>query len=159
MNNQVDFRPFSCHTPALETALDVLTGIAATGDLVVSANLIDDQTRTPLPPEAFDGEPIIPYIQQLEADSKVVLKKPVYLSAIHNRMLTDVSSRLQKTYLDRIDRLGFAISQVEALIQQAEQTVYREIYYARLERQMMQYRQQLEQAQAGLCRLQSMVGR
>ena len=66
MDSKGQFSPFSCQTPALEKILDVLSGIAATGDLVVSVELLDmnNGQRTALPPKAFDGDPVAPHIRK-----------------------------------------------------------------------------------------------
>ena len=145
-----NFRPFCCDVPELETALDALNSIVATGEVAVKVDLISNGQKTSLPPEAFDGELMGTHIQQLENDWKAVLNKPVNPKADFRQLLSHSSNRLHQTYQVRINWLEAAIIQTENLIQQAQQTLCPESYLPRLEMQLSQYQRQLQQAQNGL---------
>ncbi|NEU70493.1 hypothetical protein [Spirosoma agri] len=150
LDDQGHDRPFSCKVPQLEAAFEVLSAIAAAGDVVVSVDLLDNGQHIPLPAEAFDGEPIRPHIEKLEEDWKALLNKPVSSHAIHQQILTNFSWRLRETYQTRISWLEQAIAQTESRIQRMPRTAHWDSCYVRLEMQLTLYRCQLEQAQAGL---------
>ena len=128
----------------------MLSGIAATGDLVVSVELLDMENgqRAALPPEAFDGEPIAPHIRKLEADWKAQLNQPATLQAVY-QFLTNQAGKVQRNCQARIDRLDLAISQTQTRIEQMQARFYQDDFTRPLEDQLAQYRRQLVQAQAG----------
>lgn len=77
VNNQK--RYFSWWFSKLELAFDVMNAIQLTGARLLTAELIDDDQRTQLPVDAFDGDDI-PYsmrIQQLEREWQQVLNQSV----------------------------------------------------------------------------------
>lgn len=145
-------RPFSCQIPQLESAFEVLTSIVATGDVLVSVDLIDHQHGLSLPTEAFDGEPIGPHLEKLEAEWTALLARPVSLQMVY-QLLADMATRIQENNQARIDRLELAIHQTERHIQQVQHQVYLEACQVRLELQLTRYLLQLDRAQAGQRRL------
>jgi hypothetical protein len=153
MDREGNFRPFFCHVPKLEAAFDVLGTITATGDVLISVDLIDNGQRTPLPVEAFDGEPVGTHIKNLEHDWQALLNKPISLKSAHNRLLTGFSRLLHATYQTRIDWLELAIDDTNSRIRDLPHTPHWESCCVRLELQITLYLRQLEQAQIGQRRI------
>lgn len=69
-----DRRTFSLFTKNVEANLDLLNGFMDSGRVIHSAFVVDRLgSRTPLPLEAFDGQPVSEPMQALEIDFRKVL--------------------------------------------------------------------------------------
>lgn len=149
MDNEGQFRPFSSQLSTLEETFDVLSEFVRTGGIVVHVHLLDNGLRTPLPSEAFDGEPIASHIRKLEVEWTTLLNESVNPQSATHQLLTSCSGRLHETYQTRIDWLEAAIRKTEGRIHRLPRTAYWESCYIRFEMQMTLYRKQLKQAKAG----------
>ena len=113
-------RQFSCWLPELEVAFDFLNHIVAKGDVLVSAELIDQNQPTRLPVEAFDGISFLPVLQQLKLEWNTVLAEPPRLSIGSDvdkiRWFREQLAR----YEQRIIQLELMITDMNRLYQRAE---------------------------------------
>jgi hypothetical protein len=76
VDRQGELREFTCQLPDIDSGFDVLSELAATGNILVEARLFEEDSWTPLPPEAFDGQPISPRIRELQKDWQLILNQP-----------------------------------------------------------------------------------
>lgn len=92
-----EFRKFFCQLTELEVALDVLSTVAAHGDTIIKAHIIDEGIKTELPPQAFDGEPFSKSIGQLEMQWQTALSEPVCSALFTNNWQVEITrQRLKK---------------------------------------------------------------
>lgn len=70
-NNQI--REFVCQIYELETALGALSAIAAQGNKILEAYIIEEGKRTHLSTQAFDHQDLIRPIRQLQRELKLIL--------------------------------------------------------------------------------------
>lgn len=112
-DKQAEFRKFSCQITELEGALDLLSTITAQGDTIIEAHVIDEGTRTELPPEAFDGHPFFESLQELEVEWQTVLNEPVCSALLSNNYQVEVTRQRLKLYEDRIAQLTRIIDKFE----------------------------------------------
>ncbi|GAB4039093.1 hypothetical protein [Spirosoma gilvum] len=81
INKQQELRQFSCMLPELESGFELLNHIVASGDILISADLIEEGNRpTVLPVEVFDGISFLPILKQLEQDWTTSLAAPLRVS-------------------------------------------------------------------------------
>ena len=81
IDKEVQVRDFSCILDTLETAFDFLGLIAANGEQILKAEVIDNDERIQLPAEAFTrgGSCFSTPIQQLEHEWRQILAEPLDL--------------------------------------------------------------------------------
>lgn len=112
-------KTFSCHQDNLESAFDLLSQIVAQGDLIISAQIIDENSITELPPEAFDGESFTEAISKLEKQWQQLLNKPILLSP-QKYALIDLTRRRINNQNSRIADIDLTINRLDGLLKRAE---------------------------------------
>lgn len=152
IDTSAQFRDFFCQFAELETALDFLGTITSQGDTILKAHIIDDDKRTELSPEAFDGQPFTQPLHQLEKQWQVLLSDPMHLATPDTSWRIDFARQQIKLYDNRIAVIRLAISQIELLWQRAEESIQHESRRIQLidrYRQMLiRHQQQINQMQA-----------
>jgi len=77
IDQQGQWRDFSCRLTSLELAFDVVSLLAARGNTIIKAEVIHNNECTKLPVNAFDGTHFSAVIQQLESEWQLILSHPV----------------------------------------------------------------------------------
>lgn len=75
IDQEGEVRNFSCRLPDVNSGFDLLTSIAILGHTLVKARLLEESSWTWLPPEAFDEDPVLPVIKELEKEWQRILNK------------------------------------------------------------------------------------
>ncbi|WP_157816186.1 hypothetical protein [Spirosoma pollinicola] len=75
VDTQHQLREFRCQIDQLEVGFDLLSGIVAQGEKLLSARIIDEGQSLKLPLEAFDGTPFLKAIQELESEWQAILSE------------------------------------------------------------------------------------
>ena len=84
-NTQGEIQDFMCQLESLEAGFDVISSVVVKGNRLLKAVLIDEEGITPLPLDAFDGQPLLKPIQQLELQWKCSLSKHInYTHQVHD---------------------------------------------------------------------------
>jgi hypothetical protein len=77
IDRESQFRDFRCWLTSLENVFDFLSYISSTGETIIQAEIVDNDQRIQLPPQAFDGAPFSASILQLESEWQQILSEPV----------------------------------------------------------------------------------
>ena len=109
LDQQGHYREFSCLLSSLEANFDLLNRIIAQGDILLSAYVMEDTTRTDLPVAAFDGLPASSGIRTLEREWQAILNSPVVPRSLHQQELLALTRR-------RMDQYDFNIAAHERMI-------------------------------------------
>lgn len=120
LSKEATIKTFSCHQNKLEAAFDLLSQIVAQGDSIISAQIIDEDNITELPPQAFDGEPFTEPINKLEKHWRQILNQPILLSP-QNHALIDLTHRRISNQNSRIADIDLTINRLDELLKRAEQ--------------------------------------
>ncbi len=76
LNLRGDYQQYSIVSADIDSCLDMLTYLTKADCHLLSANLVlDNEKPTPLPIEAFDGEPMQEALQMLQLEWEEVLVK------------------------------------------------------------------------------------
>ena len=149
-----EYRDFYWWFDRIETTFDVLNTISSRGDQILKAEIIDNDQRTVLPAEAFDGigGRCSDAIQQLEHEWKEILSQPISQRSVNNYRLINLTRSQIRNQNNRIAQLERAIETIEQRLQQVEY-----IYaikpgcmnlLSRNQMSLQQYQQQLDLAQS-----------
>jgi hypothetical protein len=76
LDSKGDIREFHFQVNRLEAGLDFISGLVARKETILSVYVVDKDTLTPLPVDAFDGSSLSEGIRQLQAEWKQILTKP-----------------------------------------------------------------------------------
>lgn len=76
IDSQQQERRFDCRLNELETVLDTLSLIAAAGSTFLKIYLVEDNQRTNLSPQAFDGQNLTKPIRALQQQWETILTAP-----------------------------------------------------------------------------------
>ncbi len=117
---KTEFRKFFYYVREVEDGLDVLNRIAAGEDTLVKVELIDNNKRTSLPVEAFDGECFSEPIQRLKEEWRQILSQPVNVKSIHNQRISILLRRQHASTESHITTLERAISKTECSLTQIQ---------------------------------------
>lgn len=158
-----EHRDFYWWFDRIETTFDVLNTISSRGDQILKAEIIDNNQRTVLPAEAFDGNGsrCSDVIQRLEREWVEILSQPVNLRSVINERLIGLTRNQIRNQNDRIARLERGIETIEQRLEQVEY-----IYaikpgcinlLSRNQMSLRQYQQQLDLAQSRRQLLQSQL--
>ena len=110
-------RHFVCQVNQLETAFEALTAIAATGDTIVEACLQEEGKRTRLPVEAFDGNPILGPIQELQYEWQSLLYQPqVSYPSFANQTIIELTLQRIDQYETRLAIYHSSLLKFEELL-------------------------------------------
>jgi hypothetical protein len=90
---QANHREFSCLLPSLEDNCDFLSTLVQQGNTLLTAYLLEEGVRTPLPLAAFDGLPLSPALQRLEHQWQLSLKGPSSVGSVHREELIGLTRR------------------------------------------------------------------
>jgi len=113
-------RHFSCLLPELDVAFDVLNHIVAEGDILIRADLIDENRPMPLPVETFDGVSFSSVLHQLQLVWNTVLAEPRRPGIDPNIRHTRLCWQQLICYEQRIIQLELMITDLSRLYQRAE---------------------------------------
>lgn len=83
IDKQANFRECSWWFNTLEAAFDALNAVSAKGNHIIRAELIDEEKRTALPVDAFDGDSVSMSIKSLENEWQQILNHPVDARSAH----------------------------------------------------------------------------
>lgn len=73
LDKDAQIREFICQLNELETAIAALSAIAAQGDKMIEAYILEEGERTRLSIQAFDHQDLILPIQQLQSEWQAIL--------------------------------------------------------------------------------------
>ena len=116
-------RCFSALVNSLETGLDAIDGIVATGDTLLRAQVFDGNQVLTLPIEAFDERPLLAPIQTLEKEYNRILSQPQTPLANRSDKLLEVLGRAQDGHEAYIARLQAAIVSLQQRLARAQKNV------------------------------------
>lgn len=146
IDQQLNQRDFSCQLSSIEDQFDVLNQLVAQGHTLLSAYMLEGDSRTDLPLAAFDGRPVAPGIQTLEQDWKAILAKPYWPTLRHQRGLIELTRRRLTTTNGSIAAHQRMIETLTGWIQRTQATTPSITRYALLRH----YDHQLAAQQASL---------
>ncbi len=149
-----EYRNFYWWFDRIETTFDVLNTISSRGDQILKAEIIDNDQRTVLPAEAFDGSGsrCSDVIQQLEREWKEILNQPVNMRSVNKQWLISLTRSQIRNQNDRIAQLERAIETIEQRLQQVEHSYEVKSccinLLSRYQMSLRQYQNQLHLAQS-----------
>ena len=149
-----EYRDFHWWFDRIETTFDVLNTISSRGDQILKAEIIDNDQRTVLPAEAFDGigGRCSDAIQELEREWQEILSQPVDLRSVINERLVNLVRNQIRHQNERVARLERVIGKIEQRLQQVERSYGidgRSInLLSRNQMSLQQYQHQLDLAQS-----------
>jgi len=150
INRKAEFRDFFCLLGSLEHAFDALSAIAATGDRIIEARLLDEGKWTTLPIDIFDGQSFSTAIRVLETEWQQVLAQPLHAKPVHDPYLIDLTYRQIERHKTRIAHLRMVIKGIEQQRQKIITTVlkpHQSRLIDRLDNSISQYQRHLERTQ------------
>ena len=152
LNKQSQFRSFCCHLNKLEAALNVLSTISSQGDIILTAQLIDEGHRMELPVAAFDGQSFSEPIRQLEEQWQAILSQPIPLTSPTSPWRLEIVHQQLRRCNERIEQFGKVVYSLDELRWRAEHSVFPASPNAKLieyyDRMLNRYHDCLEQAEA-----------
>ncbi|MFD2934024.1 hypothetical protein [Spirosoma flavum] len=113
IDSENQLRDFSWWFSSLEIALEVLSSVALRGKQIIKAEILDNDQRINLSPEAFDGSTMSSSIQQLESEWQQILSEPVNLRSVHNEWLVALVRKRIRDNEAHIAQLELAIKTTE----------------------------------------------
>ena len=125
---EAKFRDFFYYVREIEDGFDALSLIATGEDTLLKVELIDNNIRTSLPVEVFDGERFLEPIQRLKEEWEQVLSQPANVKSIQNQQ---ISIRLRRQHTRGENHIVFlerAINKMERYINQLQDSTYNEHY-------------------------------
>lgn len=158
-----DCQYFFCNIDDLESGFEVLSMLAAQGDLVLEAHIMDETTRLDLPAHIFDGKPFRSPIRRLEKQWTRILNKPVGKGSVHNLELKATTHRLMGTHQRQLDHALLCIDRLVELQKRARQTisdaVWQTVMLNRYQELINGHRVRIEQLQGFQHRSQDLITR
>jgi hypothetical protein len=122
INPQQELRQFSCVITRIESGFELLTSIVAQGEMLLSAELIDEGNKpTPLPVEAFDGVSCLSTLKLLEYEWTAILAVPISSCFNLDAQHRDWYRAQLYGYEKHIVRLELLISDINRICQRAEE--------------------------------------
>jgi len=85
----------------LEVVLEQLNYLINSGENVIQAYLIDQRQRLELPLAAFDGQPFLAPLQELERQWQFILGGPQSVDSIHTRYMLELTRKKLLLYESR----------------------------------------------------------
>ena len=149
-DKKVQFRQFACHISTLEGALDTLSAIAATGDILMEAHLLDEGKWTTLPVELFDGQIFSIPLLDLQQQWQQVLEPLAGNSVGHDPFLINLThSHIQRYQTQSAVLRGFIkrVKQQRQRVLMATRGKCQARLLHRLDRSICLYLQQLDRLQ------------
>ncbi|MBD2755258.1 hypothetical protein [Spirosoma validum] len=141
-------RQFIFQFENLEIGFDIVNRIKKQGDILISADLIDDYQRTSLPVEAFDGVSFLAELKQLELEWISILAKSFPIRLRLDLEATHWYRKKLSFYEQSIVRLELMISDVNSRCEHQE-IPFRtksEVVFNRYQSIVRRYEAQLKQA-------------
>lgn len=126
IDKNAQLRDFFCQQDELESALDILSSIASQGDTLLTASIIDEESRLELPVEVFDGQQFSNSFKQLEKQWQAVLSKPIQPKKANDTWYIDLTQQRIGLYQRKIDHLSQLINWLEQFRRHAEKYIYDE---------------------------------
>ncbi|GAB2561696.1 hypothetical protein [Spirosoma aerophilum] len=77
VDEQANIRECAWWFNTIEAAFEALNAVFAKGNHIIQAALIDDEKRTALPVDAFDGDSVSAPMQELENEWQQLLGQPL----------------------------------------------------------------------------------
>jgi hypothetical protein len=77
IDKQANFRECSWWFNTIEAAFDALNAVCAKGNYIIRAELTENDKRTILPADAFDGGSVSASIMELESEWQQILSQPI----------------------------------------------------------------------------------
>lgn len=133
-------RNFSCELAQLEAGFDFLSQVVAAEDTLLEVSIIDQGSVIKLPPESFDGSPLLEAMHQLEHEWSSVLG--ISKTAINSKELAEWNQKWISIYEKRIIKIELIIPRLEALVVKATTCALISHYQRTLEH----YQAELEKA-------------
>ncbi|AUD02009.1 hypothetical protein [Spirosoma pollinicola] len=93
IDQHANFRECSWWLTTPEAAFDALSAVAAKGNQILSALLIDEDQRTILPVDAFDGDIFSAPLKELEQEWQQILSVPVNRQPARNEYWEKVEKK------------------------------------------------------------------
>ncbi|GAB2552606.1 hypothetical protein [Spirosoma aerophilum] len=124
IDTQAQFRNFSWWFTNLETIYDVLNSVVARGSQLVKIEIVENDQRTALPVEAFDGTFSSEAIYKLEQEWQQLLSTSVHVQPVLNQHMLGLTRQQKKHYENRIAELELAIKTIKEQNQQVMDTVF-----------------------------------
>ena len=109
-NRQQQVQTYQCMLNQLETALSTLTLIAAAGNVLLEIYIVEDEQRTNLSPQAFDGQDMALPLRALQKEWEALLSQ-----AEKQPLLLNGQLYLEMT-LQRIDQLETQMAEYDGSI-------------------------------------------
>ncbi|MFD2937339.1 hypothetical protein [Spirosoma flavum] len=97
----------------IETACDALSTVSLKKNQIVKAEILDNEQRTQLPPQAFDGVTISFALQQLEKQWQQILRKPLKIISEADQWLIDLTKQRIKAGQATLEQSCQMILQLE----------------------------------------------
>ena len=116
LDKEAQLREFSCQLDKLEVAFDFLSTIVARGDTLLSAYILDNNERTDLPIDVFDGAPFLEAMQDMEKDWQALLSAPPQPEQSPNQHIIQFIQQRVRQYETRIANEKLMISRLEQLL-------------------------------------------
>lgn len=104
-NMQGDVQEFPIWLDKLEDGLDLVSKLARKGHTLLKVYVIDQDSKTSLPVELFDGTFFGAPFQQLEQQWRAVLEKPLSPTAVSSGRVSDFFRLRLKTYDRQLSEL------------------------------------------------------
>lgn len=116
LDKEAQLREFSCQLDKLEVAFDFLSTIVAKGDTLLNAYILDNNERTDLPIDVFDGAPFLEAMQEIEKEWQSALSEPLQADPSHNRYIIEFTQQRVRQYETRIANEELMIRRLEQLL-------------------------------------------
>ncbi|HEX9959225.1 MAG TPA: hypothetical protein VGA96_18285 [Fibrella sp.] len=108
LDRQANQREFNCRLTSMEANFDFLSSIVAQGNTLLTAYLVDENSRMDLPVAAFDGLPLSVGIDALQQEWQAILSQPDPFTLAHREGIIQLTRQ-------RIDQLQRAIKTHERM--------------------------------------------
>ncbi len=123
LDKEAQLREFSCQLDKLEVAFDFLSTIVARGDTLLSAYILDNEGRTDLPIDVFDGDPFLEAMQEMEKDWQSILSEPLQSDPSQNQYIIQFIQQRVRQYETRMTNEKLMIGRLEQLLLRSEENI------------------------------------
>lgn len=115
----------------IEIGFETINNLVAQGEILHSISILDGNQSLHIPIEAFDGQPILPALEQLETEWQAILREPVQVPA-HRGFLKQFRQQQYNRQQEHIVYLEQVISSLENRRQQVQDIVLDNFTQSRL---------------------------